>query len=175
VSPPSVVDRLVQAVTRGTTVEDDPGGGATLELSHLFAVPPARVWPHISEAALLSAWGDVEITPISPGPSGLHVEAGARRRVAIPVGPSTVVAEEVLLEVSPPGRFVYRVVEGGGLRYHLGTITLAPTLDGGTELSWTVRLVPRMPGFGSLIVAALRPQFDRGFALLAEELARCAD
>lgn len=172
---PSVIDRLIQTLVGGPTIETDPGGGATLELSHQFAVTPDLVWPHISEAALLSAWSDVEITPFSPGPSGLDIEAGARRRVLIPFGPTTVVADEVLVEVSPPHRFVYRVVEGGGLRYHRGTITLAPTPDGGTELSWSVRMVPRIPGLGPLITASLRPQFDRGFALLAGELARCAE
>lgn len=120
----------------------------------------------MSEADKLSAWSEVEISPVRPGPGGAAVEAGALRAVRIPVGPFSVTAQEVLVEVVPAERLIYRVYRGGGLRNHLGRIELSALESGGTRLTWTVTLVPWLPGAGPLVLAILRPQFATGFETL---------
>jgi uncharacterized protein YndB with AHSA1/START domain len=142
-----------------------PSRGVTLVLEHRFAAAPAEVWPHVSRAELLSAWSDVEIRPLSAGPGGGFEEAGATREVLIPSPLGPVRARELIVVADPPHRFVYHVYQGGGLRYHLGEITLTGA-DGGTHLHWTVRMTPRLPGTGWILLAVLRPQFTRGLATL---------
>lgn len=146
---------------------DPPSGDATLVLGCELPAPPEAVWPWVSEASKLSAWSDVVIEAVSPGPSGAAVEAGAVRTVRIPVGPLSVTAWEVLTEVLPGERLVYRVFRGGGLRNHLGRIELEALPGGRTALSWRVWLVPWLPGAAPVVAAVLRPQFARGFEVLA--------
>ncbi len=152
---PPAIDALPQA----------PARGVTLVLQHSFAAPPEAIWPHISRAELLSGWSGVRIRGLTPGPQGGFEEAGATREVLIPSPVGAVRAEELIVVAEPPNRFVYHVYRGGGLAYHLGEITLTEE-EVGTRLDWTVRMTPRIPLTGWLLLAVLRPQFDRGLATL---------
>ena len=60
-----------------------------------------------------------------------------------------------------------RVFSGGGLRYHHGDIALAAT-DGGSALTWEVRLTPWVPGTGLVVRAMLARQFEDDLEVLSE-------
>lgn len=137
----------------------------TLAFTHDFAVDPDTLWPWVTQADKLSAWSEVTITPLTPGPTGHPDEAGATRHVDIQVARWTLPATERVLEATPPERFVYSVFEGGLVRGHTGTIELQAT-DTGTRLSWRVELLPAIPGTGWWMRRTLEPQFEQGFQTL---------
>jgi len=131
-----------------------------------FSVPPEVVWPWISDAAHLSEWSAVTVTPISPGPNGGMDEAGAIRTVRLPMGPMTLTLQEQILESNPPQQFVYSVFRGGMVRSHRGTINLNPT-ETGTLLEWEVQMRPSIPGTGWIAKRSLTAQFEEGLQALS--------
>lgn len=118
-------------------------------------VSPEVLWPWVSDAAHISQWASVEITPLTPGAGGRSDQAGATRQVRM----GSMVMEERLLEVVEAERLVYSVYQGGMLRWHQGTVGLEP-LASGTQLSWTVSYRPAIPGTGWLIRRTLTRQFE---------------
>ncbi|GAA0250913.1 SRPBCC family protein [Cryptosporangium japonicum] len=60
-------------------------------------------------------------------------------------GPS--VSREPVLELVPDRRFVYGNV-GGLFRSYRAVIDLAPSPDGGTDVTWSATLEPKLPGTG---------------------------
>lgn len=137
-----------------------------------FGAPASQVWPWLTDPDLLSSWG-APVVGTDTGPDGTYSSPGARRTVFIATYLMTVAAHEVIVESHPPHRFVYRVVKGGGLKRHRGTLTLRDE-DGGSELSWTVDLTTWVPGASGLVRAIVRPQLEQGLDLLAERLGQAA-
>lgn len=125
-------------------------------------VSPAELWPWVSEAASISEWASVEITPLTPGTDGDPDQAGATRQVRM----GAMVMEEMLLEVVEAERLVYSVYRGGALRWHEGTVALEP-IASGSRLSWTVAYRPTIPGTGWIIRRALSRQFESDLDALA--------
>ncbi|MFT4977944.1 MAG: hypothetical protein ACI8S6_003852 [Myxococcota bacterium] len=121
-----------------------------------LSLSPEALWPHVSDPALISAWASVEITPLDGQPDRREVRMGP------------LVMTERLLVVEPPHTLVYSIIEGGGLRWHEGRVTLTPT-EGGTQLQWHVALQPRLPGTGWIIRRQLTRQFEADLDTLAAQ------
>ncbi|MFT5680916.1 MAG: hypothetical protein ACI8RZ_001822 [Myxococcota bacterium] len=127
-------------------------------------VSPEVLWPWVSEAARISAWAEVEIAPLSPGPGGGAVEAGATRTVRVTGVPGRM--EERLVEVVDGERLVYSVYKGGGIRWHEGRVELE-AIPEGCRLTWSVAMEPAVPGVGWVMRRMLSRQFERGLDVLA--------
>ena len=128
-----------------------------------LAVSPEVLWPWVSDAAHISQWAAVRITPLTPGENGLPDGIGATREVRM----GSLRMEERIVDRAPAERLVYSVYQGGGLRWHEGTITLTPIAEG-TRLTWSIALKPAVPGTGWFMRRTLQRQFESGLATLEE-------
>lgn len=128
-------------------------------------VSPEVLWPHVTDAAHISAWAGVQITPLTPGAGGHPDGVGATRQVSM----GAMTMAERVVEAAPPERFVYQVYEGGMLQWHEGVIVLEPVGEG-TRLSWHVALTPAVPGTGWIMRRVLTRQFEAGLDALAAGL-----
>lgn len=103
-----------------------------------------------------------------PDPNG----TGAIRALHL-LGPPM---REEVLTYEPPRRFSYRVLSGLPVRDHVGTVELDQA-DGGTKVTYAVRLIPTVPVLGFAVVAAIRrgvAELVEGAAAEAERRARAA-
>jgi uncharacterized protein YndB with AHSA1/START domain len=82
-----------------------------------------------------------------PPPNGL----GAIR-VLHALGPPL---REEVIGYERPGRFSYKVLSGAPIRDHLGTVQLSAE-DGGTKMTYSVRMMPTLPLGGALVVAVVK-------------------
>jgi uncharacterized protein YndB with AHSA1/START domain len=82
-----------------------------------------------------------------PAPNGV----GAIR-VLRSVGPPL---REEVLTYERPGRFSYTLLSGLPVRDHVGTVELTAR-EGGTKVTYAVRLMPTVPLVGAAVVAAVR-------------------
>ena len=131
-----------------------------------LSLSPAALWPWVSEAAQISAWASVEITPLTPGEGGSPAGVGATRQVSMDAGPLRLHMEERITASVVGEELVYSVYRGGGMRTHQGTVSLQPTPDG-TLLRWEVTLEPRLPGTGWIFRRTLARQFEADLDALA--------
>jgi uncharacterized protein YndB with AHSA1/START domain len=88
----------------------------------------------------------------TPAPNGI----GAVRRLEV-LGPPIV---EEIIEYQRPTRYAYKLVSGGPVRDHVGTIELRET-GTGTEVSWHLRSTPTVPGIGGLLSPLLKTAFGQ--------------
>ena len=143
----------------------------TLHFERDLPAPVDEVWPLISDPVQMNTWSRAQVELVAPGPGGRPDEAGAIRRVTVR---SLGVRSELMERVEaaePPRRLVYTVTSGGGLKEHLGTVTLTPTA-GGTHLTWHVEYRPKVFLVGWVLKAVVRPQLSRSLDDLEERLAR---
>ena len=78
-------------------------------------------------------------------------------------GPSMNVREQVL-GWNPPRSLDYRLMEGAPISCHQGHVELKP-VEGGTELTWSIRYRAKIPGTSGIVRRAM----DK---MLAEALPR---
>jgi catechol 2,3-dioxygenase-like lactoylglutathione lyase family enzyme/uncharacterized protein YndB with AHSA1/START domain len=110
------------------------------------AAPPERAWAVLMDHEGMSTWsGFKPVTLERPGEKDRNGR-GAVRRLGSPLG---AVLEEITC-AEAPHLIRYRVIEGSPFVCHQGEIQLEAR-DGGTEITWTVRFRPRVPGTGALL------------------------
>jgi uncharacterized protein YndB with AHSA1/START domain len=83
----------------------------------------------------------------TPAPNGV----GAVRRLVV-AGPPIV---EEIIDFERPSRYAYKLVSGGPVRDHVGTIELRQA-GTGTEVTWHLRSTPTIPGLGLLLSPILK-------------------
>jgi uncharacterized protein YndB with AHSA1/START domain len=83
----------------------------------------------------------------TPAPNGV----GAVRRLVV-AGPPIV---EEIIDFERPSRYAYKLVSGGPVRDHVGTIELHQA-GTGTEVTWHLRSTPTIPGLGLLLSPILK-------------------
>jgi catechol 2,3-dioxygenase-like lactoylglutathione lyase family enzyme/uncharacterized protein YndB with AHSA1/START domain len=110
------------------------------------AAPTDRAWRVLMDHEGMSTWSSFKnVTLERTGEIDLNGR-GAVRRLASPLGP---VLEQVTHSEQP--RLIrYRVIAGSPFVCHQGEIRLEPA-DGGTDITWSVRFRPRVPGTGALL------------------------
>jgi uncharacterized protein YndB with AHSA1/START domain len=135
---------------------------ASFTLERRIGAPPELVFDVLTDHRAYA-----EITPVrrarleregEPQPNG----TGAIR-VLSSLGPP--LREEVLV-YEPPSRFSYTVLSGLPVRDHLGTVALEP-VDGGTRLTYAVKMIPTLPLAARFVVAGVR----QGVKVLVEGVA----
>jgi uncharacterized protein YndB with AHSA1/START domain len=100
-----------------------------------------------------------------PSPNG----AGAIR-VLSGVGPPL---REEVLTYEEPSRFSYRLLSGLPVRDHVGTVELTAR-NGGTRMTYAVRLMPTVPLGGALVVGAVKTAVKQLVAGVSKEAERRA-
>ena len=131
------------------------------------AAPPERVFALLAAGDRWQEWAG-PFVPRSrwqvPGdPVG---GVGAVRRLG--VGP--LMSLERITASEPPYRLAYVVDSPAPYRDYASTITLAPTPDGGTAISWRSTFEPIVPGTGRLLrwlLRAILASFARNLATRA--------
>jgi catechol 2,3-dioxygenase-like lactoylglutathione lyase family enzyme/uncharacterized protein YndB with AHSA1/START domain len=114
------------------------------------AAPVERAWTVLMDHEGMSTWsGFKPVTLDRPG----ETERNGRGAVRSLGGPLGAVLEEITCADAP--RLIhYRVIKGSPFVCHQGEIRLEPR-DGGTDIMWTVRFRPRVPGTGALLARIL--------------------
>jgi uncharacterized protein YndB with AHSA1/START domain len=128
------------------------GRARTLLASRRVPTPPDATWA----CFLAELW----IAGAGFGPRPVIEEAGdahgrgCTRRIGGPRG-----VRERIVATEHPQRLTYRVVNPSWTTFpvddHLGTVAFAATDDGGTEVRWSVEVVPKR-GAGPFVMAATR-------------------
>jgi hypothetical protein len=132
--------------------------------------PRDAVWRVVADAAGWSRWGAWKSAEIEregdPPPGGL-----GSIKVMVSERRPAVTSREEVTEFEPPSRFRYRLLSGMPLRDYEGTITLAESPGGGTDITWRSQFEPKIPLTGWFFRAVLQ----RFIADTARRLAREAE
>jgi len=115
---------------------------AYVENEIVIDAPPEKVWAVLSEHDRMGDWclfKGKQIKEGSPDPRG----KGARRVMR---GLGMKILEEVN-DWTPPRRFGYTVLKGGGVKKYQGDLVLTPE-GGATRLRWSIRFRSKTPGGG---------------------------
>jgi hypothetical protein len=120
--------------------------------------PIDAVWPLVGEARRWKEWSFLTRSDLQregdPAPDGV---GAVRRFTALGVG-----SREEVLEWQPPHHLAYGLISGFPVSDYRADVVLTPA-DGGTNLTWSVRFNPRLPGTGAVMWVVLR-LLIRGFA-----------
>jgi len=124
---------------------------ASFTLVREIAAPPETIFEVLVDHRAYSS-----ITPLrkseleregTPSPNG----AGAIR-VLSALGPPL---REEVLTYEAPTRFSYTLLSGLPVRDHVGTVELTPH-DGGTRMTYAVRMMPTVPVVGGVVVEVVK-------------------
>ena len=130
-----------------------------------FPVPADLLWPWLTDPTRMQQWSAAPVELLSTGPCGRPDGVGSQRQVRVGVGPlRSGLLEEVMLS-QPPHRFVYRVLSGGGLRQHEGTIDIE-AVDQHCRMRWVVQFQSWVPGLGIPLKWLLQEQLGRSLQVL---------
>jgi catechol 2,3-dioxygenase-like lactoylglutathione lyase family enzyme/uncharacterized protein YndB with AHSA1/START domain len=118
--------------------------------------PVETVWEVIADHDGMTAWSPLgsvrRITDGAPEPDG----RGSERVLNTPIAR---VVEQVV-DFDPPRTYRYRVIKGSPFVCHQGQIRLNPCGEQ-TDLEWTIRFRPKLPGTGRLLAAGFSRVLDR--------------
>ncbi len=115
-----------------------------------IAAPVQDTWAAIVDHENMHRWtGLSSVHRIANGASEPDGR-GSARLLKLPAASIT----EQVLEYEPPSSYHYRVTKGSPFICHQGEIRLRAVGDQ-TELSWTIRFRPRLPGTGRLLAIGL--------------------
>ena len=133
-----------------------------------FPVPAATLWPWLTDPARMQ-WSAAPVELLSAGPCGQPDGVGSRRLVRVGIGPLRSSLIEEIVQSQPPQHFVYRVLSGGGLRQHEGTIDIE-AVDQHCRMRWVVEYQTWVPGLGFPLKWLLQQQLGRSLQILHELL-----
>lgn len=126
-----------------------------------IGAPRDEVWKAISDHEGMAAWSPFSSVVLTRAGSSERNGLGAVRRIR---GFGLTLDEEIV-RWAPPARYDYRLIRGAPIREHFGQVLLNE-VDGGTEVRWTVRFRPVVPGTGGITRAMLQ----RGFTDMLQRL-----
>ncbi len=160
---PGLADRIFGFEPRATHKRPDPD---TRRIEHRVTInaPVDDVWEAITDQDNMAQWiGFDPVTVRKEGRTQRH-GAGSERLMQGPRGVGQVV--EQVIAANPQQKLRYRVIEGSPLTCHQGEITLNRS-GGHTELHWSIRFRPKVPGTGALLQKVLQARLR---AMLDEHL-----
>jgi uncharacterized protein YndB with AHSA1/START domain len=128
-----------------------------VHIEHDFAKSPERVFAYLAEHENLADVFGAKVTRLQDG-EGARNGVGSVRQLQIgPLPPF----QETVTEYVPSERIVYRITRGSPLRGHVGTMTFAPTPNGGTRFVYDIRIASPIPGLAPLVHASLTRSIKR--------------
>lgn len=131
-----------------------------VHVEHDFAKPPERIFAHLAEHENLAEVFGAKVKRLRDGESERNGVGSVRE---LRVGP-TPPFEETVTEFVPHERIVYRITNGSPLKGHVGVMTFAPTLSGGTRFVYDIRIASVIPGLARLVHASLTRSIQRSLA-----------
>jgi uncharacterized protein YndB with AHSA1/START domain len=138
-----------------TSKRPDPDTRA-IRRSVRIDAPAEAVWAVISDHEGMPAWAPFKsvrrIADGAPERDG----RGSQRAMSAPSGG---IVEQVV-HYEPPRLYRYRVTKGSPFVCHQGEIRLTPRGER-TDLTWTIRFRPKVPGTGRLLAAGFSRVLDR--------------
>ncbi|UJR81933.1 Hypothetical protein I5071_39980 [Sandaracinus amylolyticus] len=137
-----------------------------LDLERELSVPPAVAFALVSEPDRMNRWSEARVERVLGGDAGHPGGTGALRRVRPRMMGREVVLEEVIERAEAPGLLVYRVLAGGGVKQHRGTITITPSARG-SRVHWRVEATLAALPLEWAARAALRPSLERSLDAMA--------
>jgi hypothetical protein len=124
---------------------------AEIRIRTRAAAPLPTVWSVLAGQAGMGAWAPVRAVALEregdPPPDGI----GAIRVLSVP--PFTI--REQITDIEAPFRLAYRMLSGLPVRNYTGETTLTDR-DGVTDIAWTVRMTPRLPGLTRVVRRVIR-------------------
>jgi len=136
-----------------------------VETRRISGAAPQVLFDHLATAEAWAVWGHFPSSVLERPGTGTRYGVGAIRRIW-PAREETVVHE-------PPEHYAYRLLAGGPIRDYRADVRLEPRADGGTDLRWTARFEPRLPGTGAAARLALRGLVGYLAAGLVRHCAAC--
>ena len=134
------------------------GARARFALTRTLACTPERLWPWLTEPALVARWSSATVELLGP------FAAGTERIVQLWLGPLPVFTlYETLTRVEPGRCFEYR---GQSVREHHGCAQLDP-IESGTELRWTAAFEAPVLGLARPMAVFVARQLAASFDTLA--------
>jgi catechol 2,3-dioxygenase-like lactoylglutathione lyase family enzyme/uncharacterized protein YndB with AHSA1/START domain len=118
--------------------------------------PAEAVWAVISDHEGMPAWTPFKSVRRIAGGAAERDGRGSERVLSVPFGG---IVEQVV-HYEPPRLYRYRVTKGSPFVCHQGEIRLTARGEG-TDLTWTIRFRPKVPGTGRLLAAGLSRVLDR--------------
>lgn len=141
-------------------------GVLVLDLQRELSVPPALAFALVSEPDRMNRWSEARVERVLLGDGAHPGGTGAIRRVRPRIAGREVVLEEVIERSEPPGLFAYRVLAGGAVEQHRGTITIVPG-PRGSSLRWRVEAKLALAPMEWAAKAAIRPSLERSLDAMA--------
>lgn len=125
------------------------------------------VWDVVSDHRGMPSWMPLEGVTLEregvPAPNGVGAERVVR-------GPKRNLVEEVT-GWDAPRSLRYRLIHGAPIRCHQGEVALRP-VPGGSEVTWTIRYRPRIPGTGRVVRRILEKLLDEALPRLKARVER---
>jgi uncharacterized protein YndB with AHSA1/START domain len=131
-----------------------------LIFDHDYALPPERVFAHLSEHENLEDMLGARITRLRDGGDGHRNGVGSMRQLKVgPLPPF----EETVTEFVPNELIGYEITKGSPLKDHRGEMRFTPEGEG-THLHYEIAFSSKLPGVDFLIAQALRRSIGKGLA-----------
>ena len=121
-----------------------------------IAAPVETTWAAITDHEKMSEWIDRASVSRTVDGAPERNGRGSERVLKLPGGSVT----EQVLACAAPATYRYRVTKGSPFTCHQGEIQLRARGDQ-TELTWSIRFRPRLPGTGRLLAAMLSWLLER--------------
>jgi uncharacterized protein YndB with AHSA1/START domain len=140
-------------------------GVEEIRISADVSAPPEVAWQLFTDHRGWERWSGAKEVVLrqegDPAPNGLGAIRVLRARgLAI---------EEEVTAFDAPRRMAYRLVAGIPIRDHCGEVEFAGS-DAGTEVNWSVRFRPLIPGTGGLLRRVFQRVLETILRRFAEEL-----
>ena len=127
-----------------------------VERSVQIAAPVETTWAAVTDHEKMSEWIDRASVSRTVDGAPERNGRGSERVLKLPGGSVT----EQVLACAAPATYRYRVTKGSPFTCHQGEIQLRERGDQ-TELTWSIRFRPRLPGTGRLLAAMLSWLLER--------------
>ena len=128
-----------------------------VDITHDFALPPARVYAYLSEHENLGPVFGAKVTRVKDGDDSRN-GTGSVRKLRIAVLPPF---EETVTKAVPEELIEYRISKGSPLKGHRGTMTF--TKQGtGTRLHYVIEFGAVVPGLDRVVKLALDQSIRKG-------------
>jgi catechol 2,3-dioxygenase-like lactoylglutathione lyase family enzyme/uncharacterized protein YndB with AHSA1/START domain len=120
-----------------------------------------KVWDIVSDNRGMVKWMPLDSVTLEreghPAPNGIGAERVMR-------GPKMNLREQVI-GWDAPRSLRYRLLEGAPIACHQGEVSLRP-VPGGSEITWTIRCRPKIPGTSGLVRRSIEKLLDEALPRL---------
>lgn len=129
-----------------------------LIFDHDYALPPERLFEHLSEHENLAEVLGAEVTRLKNGTDGHRNGVGSARELKVGPAPPF---EETVTEFVPNELIAYEITRGSPLKGHRGEMRFTPEGDG-THLHYEISFSSKVPGVDFIVAQGLKRNISKG-------------